>query len=100
MALALMGSSRLWIAGVVSPRRDKQLIMHLVEQIRAMAQFRPLLFAVDGLATYVSAFCHWLRLPVRSSATGRWHLEAWPQVTIVHVSKSSARRTKSGTHGR
>lgn len=90
MALAMMVSSRLWIAGVVSPRRDKQLILQLVEQIRAIAQFRPLLLAVDGLSSYVTAFRHWFRLPVRSPDTGCWHLEPWPQVAIVQVVKSTA----------
>ena len=67
MALAIMVSTRLWIAGAVSPRRDKALIQRLVEQIRAMAQFRPLWLAVDGLSSYVSAFRHCFRLPVRST---------------------------------
>ncbi|MHB8628172.1 MAG: transposase [Aggregatilineales bacterium] len=79
MALAIM----------VSPRRDKQLIQQLVEQIRAIAQFRPLLFAVDGLRSYVTAFRRCFRLPVRSLETGCWHLEPEPQVVIVQVVKST-----------
>jgi len=89
MALAMMVSTRLWMAGVVSPKRDKTLIMQLVERIRAMAQFRPLLLAVDGLSSYVSAFRDYFRLPVRSPETGCWQLEPWPQVAIVQVVKSS-----------
>lgn len=90
MALAIMVSTRLWIAGEVSPRRDKALIRRLVEQIRAMAQFRPLLLAVDGLSSYLSAFRDCFRLPVRSSETGHTHLEPWPHVAIVQVVKSGS----------
>lgn len=88
MALAIMVSTRLWMAGVVSPKRDKALIKQLVEHIRAMAQFRPLLLAVDGLSSYVSAFRECFRLPVRSPETGCWHLELWPHLAIVQVVKS------------
>jgi transposase-like protein len=49
MALALMVSTRLWLGGVVSPKRDLDLIQALADQVRAMALCRPLLLAVDGL---------------------------------------------------
>jgi hypothetical protein len=64
------------------------LIKQLVEHIRAMAQFRPLLVAVDGLSSYVSAFRECFRLPVRSPETGGWRLALWPHLAIVQVVKS------------
>ncbi|HSQ17798.1 MAG TPA: hypothetical protein VLM83_08885, partial [Anaerolineales bacterium] len=54
MALAIMVSTRLWLGGAVSPHRD--LIQVLANKIRNLALCRPLLLAVDGLASYVTAF--------------------------------------------
>jgi hypothetical protein len=55
MALAIMVSTRLWLGGVVSEKRDMRLIQILVNQVRIVALCRPLLFAGDGLASYVKA---------------------------------------------
>ena len=52
MAMALMVSTRLWLGGVVSERRDMHLVRRLVSQIRQMARERPLLLAVDGWKSY------------------------------------------------
>jgi len=88
MALALMVSTRLWLGGVVSAHRDTDLIAALVQQVRQMARCRPLLLAVDGLNTYVGAFQRAFRSPLpRQGASGRSHLIAWPDVTIVQVVK-------------
>lgn len=70
MALAMRVSTRLWLGGAVSSRRDKQLIRKLAEQIRAVALCRPLLLAVDGLASYVKAFQQAFRTPVREGKLG------------------------------
>lgn len=51
-----MISTRLWLAGEVSTKRDKTLIRRLTNKIRAIALCRPLLLAVDGLSSYVTAF--------------------------------------------
>ena len=56
MALAMAVGTRLWLGGVVSRKRDLDLIQALVDKVRAMALCRPLLLAVDGLASYVTAF--------------------------------------------
>lgn len=61
--MAIMVPTRLWL-GVVSPKRDKMLIQQLGEQIRAIALCRPLLLAVDGLASYVSVFQGIFRSPL------------------------------------
>ncbi|MDX9993545.1 MAG: hypothetical protein RBS68_15995 [Anaerolineales bacterium] len=47
---------RLWLGGVVSRKRDLDLIQSLVDNVRAIALCRPLLLAADGLASYVAAF--------------------------------------------
>ena len=85
MAFALMVSTRLWLGGAVSPRRDTALIERLVEQIRTIAQFRPLLLAVDGLTTYVTAFRKAFRFPAPTGKGRCWQLEPWPHLAIVQV---------------
>jgi transposase-like protein len=96
MALAVMVSTRLWLGGVISPRRDKALIRQLAMHIRARALCRPLLLAVDGLASYVEAFQRAFRSPLpRAGRFGRPRLVSWPDIAIVQVVK---RRTESGLH--
>lgn len=88
LAMAVMVSTRLWLGGVISPRRDKALIEALVAQIRAVALCRPLVVAVDGLASYVGAFQRAFRSKVpRDGQGGRCRLYRWPQVAIVQVVK-------------
>ena len=57
MALALAVPSRLWLGGGISGRRDGDLIRDLVDQVRRCAKHLGILVCVDGLASYVSAFC-------------------------------------------
>ena len=94
MAMAMMVSTRLWLGGVISPTRDYALIEQLVAKVRDMALCRPLLLAVDGLASYVSAFQAAFRSPLpRHGQPGRPKLVAWPNITIVQVVKH---RTAAG----
>lgn len=89
MALAIMVSTRLWLGGAVSSHRDLDLIQTLANQIRNLALCRPLLLAVDGLASYVTAFHKAFRtaLPKRRGEMGRPHLISWPDIAIVQVVK-------------
>ena len=88
MALAMMVSTRLWLGGVISVRRDKELIRALVAQIRQVALCRPLLVAVDGLSSYVSAFQEAFRTKLpRYGQLGRAKLRAWEEVAMVQVVK-------------
>src|SRR5205807_3781393 len=53
MGLAMMVSTRLWVAGVVSPTRDRQLADRLLQQVRACSQAAcALLVSTDGWAAY------------------------------------------------
>ena len=96
MAMAMMVSTRLWLGGVISPRRDKGLVRALVAQIRPIALCRPLLIAVDGLPSYVKAFQEAFRskLP-REGRVGRAKLRAWPELHLVQVVKQ---RRAAGFH--
>lgn len=87
MALAMMVSTRLWLGGAVSPRRDKKLIRALAEQIRKMALCRPLLLAVDGLASYVKAFRRVFRTLCKEGKNGRPRMVVWQDIAIVQVVK-------------
>lgn len=88
MALAIQVRTRLWLGGIVSPKRDLALIEALAAKIRSLALCRPLLLAVDGLASYVTAFQHAFRSPLpRSGPAGRPVLVAWPAIAIVQVVK-------------
>jgi hypothetical protein len=92
MAMAIWVSTRLWMGGVVSPKRDMDLIQSLADKVRQMALCRPLLLAVDGLASYVSAFRHAFRskLPRQAGETGRCKLVSWQDIAIAQVVKQRA----------
>jgi transposase-like protein len=91
MGMVMMVSSRLWLGGVISPKRDLKLIQSLVDQVRAIALCRPLLVAVDGLVSYVSAVQHAFRSPVpRHGQPGRCYLRPWSEVALVQVVKQRA----------
>ena len=94
MAMALQVSTRLWLGGVVSQRRDMALIVALVQKIRACALPRPLLVCVDGLASYVSAIRRVFRDPVPTGRRGRPGMRSWRGVAqrIAQVVKQYARR--------
>ncbi len=54
MGLAMMVSTRLWLGGVVSLRRDRQLADRLLAHVRACCQpLRALLVCTDGWNAYV-----------------------------------------------
>lgn len=88
MALALMVSTRLWLGGEVSLKRDLNLIEALITRVKGMALCRPLVIAVDGLSSYVTAIQRAFRsaLP-REGRPGRPRLISWPNIAIVQVIK-------------
>jgi transposase-like protein len=54
MGLSLMGSTRLWLGGVVSQTRDTKLADRLLQQVRACCQKAcDVLICTDGWAAYV-----------------------------------------------
>jgi transposase-like protein len=87
MALAMQVSTRLWLGGVLSVRRDQKLIDRLAAKVKACAAFAAILLATDGLASYVSAWKRVFRTPVHTGKPGRPELLAWPQVVIGQVIK-------------
>jgi transposase-like protein/IS1 family transposase len=92
MALAMMVSTRLWLAGEVSVQRNMPLIRRLIERVRACALHRPLLLCTDGLCSYIRAMRETFRDPVRTGAHGRPRLRPWRNVCIAQVVKRYAQR--------
>jgi transposase-like protein len=87
LALTIMVSTRLWLGGAISCRRDMALIRRLALQVRQVALCRPLLIAVDGLPSYVKAFRLAFRSSYRNGKQGAPRKISWPNVAIVQVVK-------------
>jgi transposase-like protein len=96
MAMAMMVSTRLWLGGAVSARRDTELIERLIAMVAACASFGPLLFVSDGLKTYIDVVRKAFR--TRQGGTGgRPRLVGWPDLAIAQVVKQYAGRAVTGT---
>ena len=92
MALAMMVSTRLWLAGEVSEHRDLPLIRRLIERVRACALQRALLFCTDGLCPYIRAIRETFRDAVRTGARGRPRFRGWRSLLIAQVVKRYEKR--------
>ena len=71
LAMAMMVSTRLWLGGVISTRRDQALITRLVQLVAACAVVAPLLLVVDGFSSYVEAVRR-AKCPGPSWSSARW----------------------------
>ncbi len=92
MALAMAVPSRLWLGGVISPRRDLTLILAVVRMVRRAARSLAVLVCVDGLASYVTAFARVFRDPVRTGRAGRPRLAPTAGLLLGQVVKHHAGR--------
>lgn len=106
MGLAMMVSTRLWLAGTVSLTRDKGLADALMQQVRRAAQpLRPLLVVTDGWAAYPGCIRRAFREKVKKLAgVGRACLEVWPHLSIGTVIKRTEKKrvvevTRQMAHG-
>ena len=99
MALALMVSTRLWLGGAISPRRDRRLLEQVAAQVRACAVVGWLLVAVDGLSSYVGAFRRTFRERVPQEGRGAPRKVVWEGLVIGQVIKEYAHgRVVGGGH--
>ena len=106
MGLAMMVSTRLWIAGVVSRTRDTALADRLLHQVRACSQpLRALLICTDGWAAYPNSIRRAFREKVKKTiGRGRACLVTWPDIMIATVIKRTENKrvveiTRRMTHG-
>ena len=100
MALAMMVTTRLWLGGEVSERRDLPLIRRLMERVRRCAACRPLLVCTDGLVSYIRAIRETFCDPIHTGRGGRPRLRPWRHVFIAQVVKRYERRRVVATDRR
>jgi transposase-like protein/IS1 family transposase len=92
MALAMMVSTRLWLAGEVSEHRDLSLLRRQIKRVRACAMRRTILFCTDGLCAYVRAIRETFRDAVRTGKRGRPRFRPWKSILIAQVVKRYAKQ--------
>jgi transposase-like protein/IS1 family transposase len=94
MGLAMMVSTRLWLAGTVSLTRDHHLADQLMRQVRRCAQaMKALLVCTDGWSAYPRSIRKAFREKVKTTVgRGRASLLIWPQLHIATVIKRSEKR--------
>jgi transposase-like protein len=92
LAMAMAVPSRLWLGGVISPKRDLVLITTLVKLVRSCGQSLAILVCVDGLASYVTAFFKVFREPVPTGRSGRPRLKLEEGLLLGQVIKSRAKK--------
>jgi len=96
LATALAVASRLWLGGVVSAQRDRQLIRALLTRVRACGPTQRVLLCADGLSSYVSQARHVFREAVRTGWPGRPPLALPHGVLIAQAVKQYAQRRVVG----
>jgi transposase-like protein/IS1 family transposase len=94
MGLAMMVSTRLWLGGVVSLTRDRNLADRLLAQVRSCCQpLRALLLCTDGWSAYPGSIRRAFRQKVKERAgRGRACLRVWPQLCIAVVIKRTEKK--------
>jgi hypothetical protein len=94
MGLAMMGSTRLWLAGTVRVSRDKRLADALLQQVRRAAKLlRPVLVLTDGWAAYPGSIRRAFREKVKETGgVGRACLRVWPDLHIGTVIKRTEKK--------
>src|SRR5918993_781467 len=71
LASAMEVRSRLWLGGVISLHRDRELIRSLLELTGECAPVEHILVLTDGLASYKARALKVFRRPLRSGKVGR-----------------------------
>jgi IS1 family transposase len=94
MGLAMMVSTRLWLAGVVSLTRERSLADRLLAQVRSCCQpLRALLVCTDGWNAYPGSLRRAFRQKVKETAGRRRAcLQVWPQLCLAVVIKRTQKK--------
>jgi IS1 family transposase len=94
IGLAMMVSTRLWLGGVVSLRRDRKLADALLTMVKTCCQpLVAVLVLTDGWAAYPGSIRRAFREKVKGVAgRGRSRLLAWPEILIGTVIKKTAKK--------
>jgi transposase-like protein/IS1 family transposase len=93
MGLAMMVSTRLWLAGTVRVTRDSKLADHLMQQVRRCSQkMCELLICTDGWSAYPNSIKRAFREKIkRTVGRGRCALEVWSGLHIGTVIKRTVK---------
>jgi len=100
MAMAMMGQTRLWRGGEVSPQRDMPRMRRLIERVRRCAMPGPLWCCTEGLCPSLRAMRETLREPVHTGTGGRARRRSWRHVLLAQVVKRYERRRVVDTERR
>lgn len=92
LASALEVRSRLWLGGVISVSRDRELIRALLGRIAVCGSVRTILLCTDGLACYAKQALRLFREPLRTGRVGRPRLLLPEGVMIAQIVKRYKRR--------
>jgi len=94
MGLSMMVSTRLWLGGVVSLRRDTTLADRMMRQVRACSQATcALLVSTDGWAAYPNSITRAFRDKIKETVgRGRASLRVWPQLCMATVIKRTEKK--------
>ncbi len=94
MGMAMDASSRLWMAGVVSVRRDRELAERLLQHVRSCCQFvQGLLLCTDGWSAYPKSIIKAFREKgKKTEGRGRCCLGVWPDLCIATVIKRTKKK--------
>ena len=94
VALAIMVSTRLWIAVEVSKKRDSDLTDNLMRQVRRCAcSLCAILICTDGFAAYPKSIIKAFRTKVKARpGPGASKKVVWPRLYIATVIKHTAKR--------
>jgi hypothetical protein len=94
VALAIMVSTRLWVAVEVSKKRDSDLTDNLMLQVRRCARsFCAILVVTDGFAAYPKSIIKAFRYKVKDTpGPGASKKRVWPRLYIGTVIKHTAKR--------
>jgi len=94
VALAIMVSTRLWIAVEVSKKRDSNLTDNLMQQVRRCARsLCAILICTDGFAAYPKSIIKAFRYKVKNTpGPGASKKIVWPRLYIGTVIKRTAKR--------
>lgn len=92
LAMAISVTSRLWLGGVVSARRDRALIGTLLARVATCGTVAALLLCTDGLISYPRQALRRFRQSVRTGGRGRPRLILPSGVLIAQAIKRYRQR--------
>lgn len=94
IGLAMMVSTRLWLGGVVSLRRDRHLADALLQMVKSCCHpLVAVLVLTDGWAAYPGSIRRAFREKVKGVAgRGRSRLQAWPEIVMGTVIKKTVKK--------